>query len=64
MDDSNIVQKITLAYVTQRGLSIITVAVHSKVQSGRKTVGQKLFLLSNLGVLRETDFWLPLVCRI
>lgn len=31
MDDSNIVQKITLAYVTQRELSIITVAVHSKV---------------------------------
>lgn len=31
MDDSNIVQKIILAYVTQRGLSIITVAVHSKV---------------------------------
>ena len=59
MDDSNTVQKITLAYVTQRGLSIITIAGHSKVQMGRKTVGQMPFLLSNLGVLGETDSRLP-----
>lgn len=55
MDDSNTVQKITLAYITQRVLNIITAAAHNKVYNSRKTVGAKLFLLSNLCVLREAD---------
>lgn len=64
MDDSNTVQKITLAYITHRGLNIITAAAHSEVCNSRKTVGTKLFLLSNLCVLRKTDFCLSWFCRL
>lgn len=64
MDDYNALPKITLAYVTQRGISVITVAVHSKVWMSQKTVRQMLFLLNNLCVLGERYFSLPLVCII
>lgn len=56
MDDYSTLQKITLAYVTQRGLSIITVAVHSKAWMSQKPVREMLFLLNTLCVLGERDF--------
>lgn len=64
MDDHNTLPKITLASVIQRGISIIAVAVHSKVWVSQKTVRQMLFLLNNFCVLGERDFSLPLVCII